>query len=122
MEVTNLLKTKKKKEQNCVDELSTRIDKMSIEPKLSCSKYGAGYVKKGMLERHMKNKHESTVETNTQCPECEKVLCDDRSLKRHMKTHLECKRCNMTFESSEDCSSHKREHTICKICGKDFLF
>ena len=69
-------------------------------------------------------------ENSSKCSICQKILCNKRSLRRHMRTHtggkpFECEICRKQFTQSSGLRQHFRIHSgvkafKCEMCGRCF--
>ena len=104
------------------DELSTSLEKLTLQSKFSCVKCGSGFSQAGYLKIHIEMKHSDVEIVSPQCSICDKPFANSKTLAKHMKTHLKCNTCKEEFDTPEDAAIHKKSHTFCTICEKDFVF
>ena len=65
-----------------VDELSSEIQNLQLNPTFTCEKCGAGYTKEGYLKRHIESKHgiQKPEPSGPVCDDCGKVFANSRTL------------------------------------------
>lgn len=95
-----------------------------------CGKYMVETSWKRHMDKHIIRGEGKANELN--CDLCGKVLANEKSLAKHMKTHtrtkedwVTCKICGKEVMSSDYLSRHMRTHggrsCKCKVCGKAFV-
>ena len=99
------------------------MNAMNSLPTCKCEICGAGYMKKGNLEKHMEDKHHgpTKIRSGGECSVCGSCLSDARSFEKHMKSHKTCSvkvdgvKCGKTFGTAEETMAHKKKHTTFDI-------
>jgi len=85
--------------------------------KIHCGKCSKSFLKKTLLDDHMKSEH------CYKCAKCRQKFDSKDSLNGHMKTHLvKCDKCNFTGESKQKVLDHKKvAHNFkCSKCRQAF--
>ena len=103
-----------------MDKVSSKLLNLKLLP-FTCSLCKCGFEAESQLTKHIRAKHPTTDSSNPRhCPECNKILASEQSLKRHMVTHITCKVCKEVFNNPAEMILHNKIHYTCNICDSKF--
>ena len=120
IEPVNYDALREEKMESDVNKVSSKLLNLKLLP-FNCSLCQCGFEAESQLNKHFRAKHPTTDSSNPRhCPECNKILAYEQSLKRHMLTPITCKVCNEVFNTPAEMILHNKIHYTCNICGSEF--
>ena len=101
---------KLEKMESDVDKVSSKLLNLKMLP-FTCSLCKCAFEAESQLTKHIRAKHPTTDSSNPRhCPECNKILASEQSLKRHILKHITCKICKVIVNTPAEMILHNKIH------------